>query len=79
MTIIDPRKSFSLDRRKLLGYTAATGLAASSLGRFSALAQTPSIDVGQWSPEYIRSIAGTIDVDTAAECAKVVPLDYEGP
>ena len=32
----------------------------------------------KWSPEYIRSIAGTDEVDTAAECAKVVPLDYKG-
>jgi multiple sugar transport system substrate-binding protein len=77
MTLFDPRKSLSMDRRTVLGYGAAAGLAASPLGRY-ALAQTPSVDVSQWSPEYIQSIAGTIDVDTAAECAKVVPLDYEG-
>ena len=37
-----------------------------------------SVDLSQWSPEYIRSIAGTIEVDTAAHCADVVPLDYAG-
>ena len=28
--------------------------------------------------KYIDSIAGTLDVDTAAECAKVVPLNHSG-
>ncbi|MGV8855233.1 MAG: extracellular solute-binding protein [Devosia sp.] len=42
----------------------------------SAYAQ--SVDLSKWSPEYIRSIAGTEEVDTAAACSKVVPLDYKG-
>ncbi len=37
-----------------------------------------SVDLSQWSPEYIRSIAGTVEVDTAADCSQVVPLDYAG-
>lgn len=37
-----------------------------------------TVDVSQWSPEYIREIAGTMDFDTAEFCAGVVPLDYEG-
>ncbi|MGF1475271.1 MAG: extracellular solute-binding protein [Geminicoccaceae bacterium] len=37
------------------------------------------IDPETWTPEYISSIAGTLDeVDTAGECSEVVPLDYEG-
>ena len=40
--------------------------------------QAQSVDVSKWSPEYVRSIAGTEDVDTAADCAKIVPLDYKG-
>jgi multiple sugar transport system substrate-binding protein len=41
-------------------------------------AEDMTVDVSQWSPEYINEIAGTMDVDTAAFCASVVPLDYEG-
>jgi ABC-type glycerol-3-phosphate transport system substrate-binding protein len=38
----------------------------------------PPIDLSKWSPDYVRSIAGTQDFDTAAECGKVTPLDYKG-
>src|SRR4051812_14810228 len=37
-----------------------------------------SVDLSKWSPEYVRSIAGTEEFDTAASCAKVTPLDYKG-
>jgi multiple sugar transport system substrate-binding protein len=70
-----------LNRRKLLGYSAGAGLAVAGLSKIpaGALAQEDmGIDPTQWTPEYIKSIAGTIEVDTAAECAKVVPLDYTG-
>ena len=43
----------------------------------AAMAQE-AIDLSKWSPEYVRSIAGTGKFDTAAECAKTVPLDYTG-
>ena len=69
--------AFPLNRRQLLGSAAAVGL-ASALGGRLAGAVEPSIDVNNWTPDYINSIAGTIEVDTAAECAKVVPLDYKG-
>jgi multiple sugar transport system substrate-binding protein len=36
------------------------------------------IDPAKWTLGYINSIAGTVDVDTAAECAKLVPLDHAG-
>ncbi|MCC0014650.1 MAG: extracellular solute-binding protein [Rhodobiaceae bacterium] len=36
------------------------------------------VDISQWSPEYIRSIAGTETFDTAEQCSKIVPLDYKG-
>ena len=37
-----------------------------------------SIDLSKWGPDYVNEIAGTIETDTAGECSKVVPLDYEG-
>ena len=57
---------------------------ASALSLSLAVSLTPaavgaqSVDLSKWSPEYIRSIAGTETVDTAADCSKVTPLDYEG-
>ncbi len=74
------RFSHAVDRRRVLGYSAAAGLAATGLGRVgSALASDKTgVDADLWTPSYIKSIAGTIEVDTAAECAKVVPLDYKG-
>ena len=52
---------------------AAVGMTLAPLPVFAQ-----SVDLSQWSPEYIRSIAGTLEVDTAAHCADVVPLDYAG-
>jgi multiple sugar transport system substrate-binding protein len=72
--------SYTLNRRRLLQYSAAVALAAGFYGAGGALAQSasPGIDITKWTPEYITSIAGTVQVDTAAECSKVVPLDYKG-
>lgn len=54
----------------------ASALAIAGLLSSTALAQ--SVDVSQWSPEYIRSIAGTETFDTVGHCATVVPSDYAG-
>ncbi|MDG4882585.1 sugar ABC transporter substrate-binding protein [Mesorhizobium sp. WSM4884] len=56
--------------------TVSTALMASLMSA-PALA-APPVDLSKWSPEYVRSIAGTQDFDTAADCAKVTPLDYKG-
>ena len=40
--------------------------------------RAPPVDLSKWSPEYVRSIAGTEEFDTAEECGKVTPLDYKG-
>lgn len=65
-----------LNRRGFLAASAA-GLAITRLGRpRDAIAQ--GIDPQRWTPDYIRSIAGTIEVDTAAESYRVVPRDYRG-
>ena len=66
-----------LNRRRFLGMSVGALTAASMvLSTTSAYAQ--SVDLSKWSPEYIRSIAGTEEVDTAGACSKVVPLDYKG-
>ncbi|MSU88473.1 extracellular solute-binding protein [Rhodobacteraceae bacterium 2CG4] len=44
----------------------------------AAQANKTGIDPETWTPEHVRSIAGKTTVDTAAECSKIVPLDYEG-
>lgn len=59
--------------RRTTAVAAAAGLALTPL---AATAQ--NVDLSQWSPEYIRSIAGTATFDTAADCNEVVPLDYAG-
>jgi len=55
--------------------TVSTALLMSMM---SASAMGASVDLSKWSPDYVRSIAGTQDFDTAADCSKVTPLDYKG-
>ena len=66
---------FDLGRRELL--IGGAGLAAGAATPAFGQAQS-GIDAAAWSPEYVRKIAGTLEVDTAAECAKVVPLSHRG-
>jgi multiple sugar transport system substrate-binding protein len=56
---------------------AAVGALTASLAAAPVLAEPP-VDLSQWSPEYVRSIAGTEEFDTAEACSKVTPLDHEG-
>ncbi len=42
-----------------------------------ALAEPP-VDLSKWSPEYVRSIAGTEEFDNPEACGKITPLDYKG-
>jgi multiple sugar transport system substrate-binding protein len=67
-----------IDRRTLLGTAAAAALAGALPGSASAQGSKTGIDAATWTPQYIASIAGTAEYDTAAECAKVVPLNYSG-
>lgn len=77
MTYLQGRfqRSGSPIRRQVSAIALAAVTTASLL---SGQAQAQSVDLSQWSPEYIKSIAGTEEFDTAAECSKVVPLDYTG-
>jgi multiple sugar transport system substrate-binding protein len=70
---------FELNRRKFLGTASAAAIAVWLGETLDAMADTKTgVDASTWTPDYITSIAGTLDIDTAAECAKVVPLDYKG-
>ncbi len=65
-------------RRGFIAGSIGAGIAASAAGRALAQTSLAGVDASQWTPEYIASIAGTAEYDTAAECAKVVPLDTAG-
>jgi len=68
----------SINRRALLASAAGAGLAAALPGVAGAQGSRTGVDAATWTPDYINSIAGTQDFDTAAECARVVPLNYTG-
>ncbi|MBV9814051.1 MAG: sugar ABC transporter substrate-binding protein [Acetobacteraceae bacterium] len=70
----------SIGRRTLLAGTAGAALAAAAGRRARAQGANAhmGIDTSNWTPDYIRSIAGTQTFDTAADCAKIVPLSYKG-
>ena len=56
------------------GVTAAA--MAATLMTSTVLGQ--SVDVSKWSPEYVRSIAGTETFDTVGNCNAITPTDYKG-
>ena len=61
--------------RQLTKITVAATLAASLM---SGTVFAQSVDLSQWSPEYVKSIAGTKQFDAAKDCGAVVPNDYTG-
>jgi multiple sugar transport system substrate-binding protein len=57
--------------------TAAAPAAAAPTAGPTAATRT-GITATEWNPTTIKAQAGTLKVDTKAEVAKVVPLDYKG-
>jgi multiple sugar transport system substrate-binding protein len=57
--------------RGTLSAALVTGLTAST-------ALGAGIDISKWSPDYVRSIAGTETFDTVGHCNSVTPTDYKG-
>lgn len=53
-------------------------IAGLAMGPTVGIAEDMAIDLSKWSPDHVRSIAGTTKFDTAGDCAKVTPLDYKG-
>ena len=66
---------YRIGRRELLAGAATAALLP---GALAAQGNKTGVDASTWTPDYINKLAGTADYDTAAECAKVVPLDYKG-
>ena len=73
-----PAYSAHVGRRALLNGVAGLVLAAAMPMSARAQGSKTGVDAATWTPEYITSIAGTAEYDTAAECARVVPLNYTG-
>ncbi len=74
---------YALGRRRFMAGTA--GLVSAGLVSQSALArffqdasQMTGVDPEVWNPETIQALAGTIEVDTAAEVHAVVPESATG-
>ena len=67
-----------LDRRGLLASAAGIALAGGLPTAALAQASKTGVAAATWTPDYINKIAGTEEFDTAAECARVVPLNYSG-
>ena len=67
---------WTYQKGRALARGAIVSALAVSMLNTSVLAQ--SVDLSQWSPEYVRSIAGTEEYNTAEQCGAVTPLDYEG-
>src|SRR5690606_9237508 len=60
----------ALAHGEMVSALTASLLTSSVMGQSGALSQ--------WSPEYVRSIAGTETYNTAEQCGAVTPLDHEG-
>jgi multiple sugar transport system substrate-binding protein len=58
------------------GAAAAPAAAAPTAGPTAAT--RTGISTAEWNPDTIRAQAGTLKVDTKADLARVVPLDYKG-
>ena len=62
------------------GRTFTRGITAAVLtaALLSSTSMAQSVDVSKWSPEYVRSIAGTETFDTVGHCNSVTPTDHKG-
>ena len=63
-----------------LGRAVARGAVASMLAvsMMGSTVLAAGVDLSKWSPEYVRSIAGTETYDTVSHCNSVTPTDYKG-
>ena len=80
MTRLDRQKAAAnrLKRRMLVAYSIGAVMSGSITLSATAQSYAQSVDLSKWSPDYVKSIAGTAKFDTAKDCSKVTPLDYKG-
>jgi multiple sugar transport system substrate-binding protein len=65
-------------KRRAASASVAALLSTTMVITGTGLGYAQSVDLSQWSPEYVKSIAGTATFDTAKDCGAVVPNDYTG-
>jgi multiple sugar transport system substrate-binding protein len=68
----------SISARPKFGFALRLTTAALLCTTMATTSFAQSVDLSQWSPEYVKSIAGTKQFDAAKDCGAVVPNDYEG-
>jgi multiple sugar transport system substrate-binding protein len=64
-----------MEEKMPVKYALAAGLAGVLVATTVA---AQSVDLSKWSPEYVRSIAGTEEFDTVEHCNSITPTDYKG-
>lgn len=65
-----------ITRRRLLQVATGSSLAVAQI--LSSAAWAADVDLSKWSPEYVKSIAGTAEFDTVKHCNSIVPTSYKG-
>jgi multiple sugar transport system substrate-binding protein len=84
MSFFEPTRDLTLiNRRRLIGFLSmavAGGIISrrEALAYFQDASQKTGVDPTKWNPETIQAMAGTREVDTAAELHAVVPETTEG-
>jgi len=85
MTFFEPTRDLpTINRRRLMGFLAGA-VAAGIITKGEALAYLQEdasgktgVDPTKWNPETVEAMAGTVQVDTAADLHKLVPETTEG-
>jgi multiple sugar transport system substrate-binding protein len=84
MTYFEPtRDPVLINRRRLMGFLTGA-VAAGIISKSEALAylqdasKKTGVDPTKWNPETVEAMAGTVQVDTAADLHKLVPETTEG-
>ena len=74
MTSLKRTRGLARAAHLAVALTSAAAVAGFSFGAHAE----PPVDVSKWSPEYVRSIAGTAEFDTIEHCNTVVPTTHKG-
>jgi multiple sugar transport system substrate-binding protein len=84
MSFFEPTRDITLiNRRRLIGFLSmavAGGIVSrgEALAYYQDAAQQTEMDPSKWNPETINALAGTREIDTAADLHALVPETTEG-